>query len=135
MHNASRLTRLALAAAAVALSGLAPYVTIAAQTTAARPVAATAADTTSAARAPFDVAARRAVVDSIVELLGRHYVDADTGKLIGRVLADQAKSGAACHTLVANEASTRSLPSSVTAWISAVTVSWTEESRSPSVTW
>ena len=94
MHNASRLTRIVLAAATVALSGLAPYVTIAAQGTAARPVAATAADTASAAEGPFDVAARRAVVDSIVELLGRHYVDADTGKLIGRVLADQAKSGA-----------------------------------------
>ena len=94
MRNASRLTRIVLAAAAVALSGLSPYVTIAAQTPAARPVAGTAADMPSAAQGAFDVAARRAVVDSIVELLGRHYVDADTGTLIGRVLADQAKSGA-----------------------------------------
>jgi hypothetical protein len=108
MPYLSRVTRIALVAA-VTLAGLAPVVTLSAQA-AARPgasspsaapagaaagAAAGATTATSAATvAPFDVAARRAVVDTIVALLDRHYVDADTGKLIGRVLADQAKSGA-----------------------------------------
>jgi retinol-binding protein 3 len=95
MTHASRATRIALAATAIALSGLAPYLTITAQAPAARAAAATAANAPAAAQgAAFDVAARRAVIDTVVALLDRHYVDADTGKLIGRVLADQAKSGA-----------------------------------------
>ena len=98
MNNASRVTRIALAATAITLTGLAPYVTISAQATAARPAAATTAGAPAAQGGAegtaFDVAARRAVVDTIVNLLNRHYVDADTGKLIARVIADQAKSGA-----------------------------------------
>ena len=95
MTHASRATRIVLAAPAVALTGLTPYVTIAAQGTAVRAVAASAAPNgQGGVSAPFDVAARRAVVDTLVNLLNRHYVDADTGKLIARVIADQAKSGA-----------------------------------------
>ena len=99
MENATRLTRIALAATAITLGGLAPYVTISVQGTPARTAAAssTAAGQGAAPGVPqgsaFDVAARRAVVDTIVNLLDRHYVDADTGKLIARVVADQAKSG------------------------------------------
>lgn len=95
MHNASRVTRIALAATAATLAGLAPYATISAQATAARPAAnAPVAAPVNATAAKFDVAARRAVVDTIAQLLERHYVDADTGKLIARVVSDQAKSGA-----------------------------------------
>jgi hypothetical protein len=87
MTQLTRLTRFLFAAAAVSLTGLAPYATISAQAPAARPVSAAAASA-------FDAAARRAVADTIEMLLARHYVDADTGKLIARALADRAKSGA-----------------------------------------
>jgi hypothetical protein len=92
MFRLSRCIQLALAAAATGLSGLAPYVTISAQTPAVRQ--ASAAAPASKDLAPFDAAARRAVIDNIETLLGRHYVDADTGKLIANHLAARLKAGA-----------------------------------------
>lgn len=113
----SRVAAIALAIAATTLTGLAPYVSISAQAPSNRATTGTSANAPAAVAARgagagsaaassgsaaasagstpvFDVAARRAVIDTITQLLERHYVDADTGKLIARMLSNLAKTGA-----------------------------------------
>ena len=43
---------------------------------------------------PVDAATRSTVVDSVTRLLVRHYIDADTARMIGDVLRESLRAGA-----------------------------------------
>ena len=88
----ARLGKIALIATVVSQTGLTPWYTISAQAPVLRPMP--GRRTTAPAVGPFDVAARRAVLDTVETLLARHYVDGDTGKLIASHLAERVRAKA-----------------------------------------